>query len=186
MGKITYPPPVKLIAGLLSGDLEKLDAVCAALAEEFGTIDLRSEPTPFEHTTYYAPEMGEHLQRQYVSFATLIARESLAAVKQLTNELEADMANPATGRRRVNVDPGYVALEQVVLATTKGYDHRTYLGDGIYAELTYLYRQGSYQPLEWEYSDYREENAINFFNTVRRRYRRQLRHPTGEETAPRR
>lgn len=184
MGKITYPPPVKLIAGLLSGNLEKLDAVCAALAEEFGPIDLRSEPTPFGHTTYYAPEMGEHLLRQYVSFDTLIPRERLAAVKRRTNELEADMANPATGSRCVNVDPGYVALEQVVLATTKSYDHRTYLGDGIYAELTYRYREGSYQPLEWTYSDYREGSTINFFNTVRQRYRRQLRHPRGEETAP--
>jgi len=174
VGTIAYPPPVKLIAGLLSADLGTLEKARAALAEEFGTIDLVSEPAPFEHTSYYAAEMGEHLKRQYVSFARLIRRESLAAIKRRTNELETLMANPSTRRRRVNVDSGYVALEQMTLATTKSRDHRLYLGDGIYAELTYRYRGGSYRPLEWTYPDYREESTINFFNTVRERLRRQL------------
>ncbi len=69
----------------------------------------------------------------------------------------------------------------MVLATTKSYDHRAYLGEGIYAELTYRYRQGSYRPLEWTYPDYRQESAIRFFNDVRQRYRRQLRQLSGKE-----
>ena len=176
VGKITYPPPVKLIAGLLSAHPEKLDVALAALAQDFGPTDLQSEPTAFDHTDYYAAEMGENLKRQYVSFAKLIGRESLPAVKLLTNKLEAKMTDPVTGGRRVNVDPGYVALEQMVLATTKGYGHRVYLKDGIYGELTYRYRNKSYRPLDWTYPDYREEGAINFFNAVRRRYVEQIRH----------
>lgn len=181
MGIITYPPPAKLIVGLLAAEADRLDAVCTLLTKEFGPIDLKSESVPFENTTYYAPEMGEHLQRQYISFHSLISRDSLPAVKRLTNGLETATGCPKTGKRRVNVDPGYLTLEQMVLATTKSYDHRAYLGEGIYAELTYRYRQGSYRPLEWTYPDYRQESAIRFFNDVRQRYRRQLRQLSGEE-----
>ena len=75
----------------------------------------------------------------------------------------------------MNIDPGYVSLEQMILATTKKANHRPYLGEGIYAELTYRFIHGSFQSLEWTYPDYRLPQSMGFFTQVRQTYRKQLR-----------
>jgi len=55
-----------------------------------------------------------------------------------------------------------------VLATTKDYSHRIYVRDGIYEEVTLVYRRGSgFEPWPWTYPDYRSETAKRFFLAVR-------------------
>jgi len=34
----------------------------------------------------------------------------------------------------VNIDPGYISLGKLVLASTKDHAHRLYLGEGVYGE----------------------------------------------------
>ena len=75
----------------------------------------------------------------------------------------------------MNIDPGYVALEHMVLATTKGYSHRVYLGQGIFADLTLIYDNGTYRSLPWTYRDYGSNELISLFNLWRERYKRLLR-----------
>jgi hypothetical protein len=74
----------------------------------------------------------------------------------------------------VNIDPGYISLSHAILATTKGYAHRPYLRDGIYADLTLIYRNRSFQPLEWTYPDYRQDQIILLFNQFRKKYMEDL------------
>jgi len=62
----------------------------------------------------------------------------------------------------------------MVLATTKNYSHRLYLGKGIYAEVTLKYEDGRYKPLPWTYPDYRSEEYMEFFDSIREKYSRQL------------
>ncbi|MBI2877881.1 MAG: DUF4416 family protein [Candidatus Tectomicrobia bacterium] len=173
MGTPTPPPPVKLIAGLIFSDPEVLAQARETLAQQYGPVEEESHILPFDFTRYYTLEMGPHLQRQYVSFEQLIACEALPPIKLFTNALEATLADP-DGRRRVNLDPGYLSLDLLVLATTKNPGHRPYLGQGIYAELTYRFVQGSFRPLEWTYPDYRLQTSVEFFNRVRQRYREQI------------
>ena len=78
-------------------------------------------------------------------------------------------------KRRVNIDPGYVALERLVLATGKNYTHRMYLSKGIYADLTLVFHQGSFQTLAWTYRDYADPVVIGYFNNIREHYKNQLR-----------
>jgi hypothetical protein len=75
----------------------------------------------------------------------------------------------------VNIDPGYVALEHVVLATTKGYAHRIFLRSGIYADLTLVFENGSYRGLPWTYPDYQTQETIGLLNLWRLRYKESLR-----------
>ena len=117
--------------------------------------------------------MGSPLYKFFVSFERLIPREEIARIKLETNELEEEFSED--GRRRVNIDPGYVAEAQLVLPTTKGYSHRIYLNSGIFAEVTLIYEGKSFRPLEWTYPDYRSQLAIEFFNRVREGYLRKLR-----------
>jgi hypothetical protein len=139
----------------------------------WGPIDFTSDRLPFDHTDYYAAEFGPALQRQIVTFDALVPPDLLPAIKVRTNELEAVLA--VDGRRRVNVDPGYVSLGKLVLASTKNHAHRLYLGQGVYGEVTLTFQRGRFRPWPWTYPDYASESYCALFDAVRRRYKAQLR-----------
>ena len=69
--------------------------------------------------------------------------------------------------RPLNLDPGYITPAKLVLASTKDHAHRIYLRDGIFAEVTLVYRQRKWQPLEWTYPDYRRDDYQRFFTQCR-------------------
>ncbi|MDI7274368.1 MAG: DUF4416 family protein [Anaerolineae bacterium] len=173
MGTARQPEPVRLIVGLLARDRELLSEATRRLAELYGPIADVSDAVPFTHTAYYAAELGERPWRQFLSFERLIDPGQLAAIKAETNALEQEWARG--GPRPVNLDPGYVSLSKLVLATTKNHWHRIYLGQGIYAEVTLPFRRGAFEPQEWTYPDYRTEAHLSFFARVRERYRLELR-----------
>lgn len=173
MGTAREPEPVRLIVGVLAADLERLAQAGARLRQEFGPIDAESSPVPFIHTAYYAAELGEQPWRQFLAFARLIDPGHLAAIKLRTNAMEQEWAQ--AGQRRVNLDPGYISLSKLVLATTKNHWHRIYLGQGIYAEVTLPFRDGGFRPQEWTYPDYCTREHLAFFTAVRKRYRLELR-----------
>ncbi len=173
MGTAKEVQPVKLIASLLTGDLDLLPQVRAALVEFWGIIDFASEMLPFDHTDYYAAEFGPGLQRQLVTFERLVDPGQLPAIKHQTNDLEWSLA--AEGKRRVNIDPGYVSLAKLVLASTKNHGHRLYLGQGIYGEGTLVYQRGHFRSWPWTYPDYGSERYRAMFDGIRERYKAQLR-----------
>ena len=94
-------------------------------------------------------------------------------IKRTTNKIENGYLQD--GKRQVNIDPGYISLERLVLATGKNYTHRIYLSKGIFADLTLIFHKGSFSPLQWTYEDYASPEIIAFFNDVRDRYKGQLR-----------
>ncbi len=169
MGKPRNPHPAKLFMSLIiseKGDFQQgLTDLCVA----YGETDYISPRLSFDLTDYYHREMGKPLFRHFITFERLISMEALPDIKQGTNHLEENYAAP-DGNRCINIDPGYLCLEHVILATTKGYTHRPYLRDGIYADLTLIYRNRSFQPLEWTYPDYRQEGLITLFNQFRKKY----------------
>ena len=172
MGNLVLPEQAKLFCGLLLSPCCDIDTVHKALEDRFGSIDSASEIIPFDFTDYYTPEMGPGLRRQFVSFEKTIIMDSLAKIKTLTNALEEEWAKKE--RRRVNIDPGYLALYQIVLASTKKFFHRIYLSDGIHAEITLHYRKG-WNAFEWTFPDYQTEMAIAYFTKLREIYAKQRR-----------
>jgi len=169
MGKPREPRPAKLFASILFSDENVLKEGMEDLRQAFGEIDWISERFLFDFTDYYAKEMGDALFRHFMTFENLIPMDRLPDIKCATNRFEKKHASSG-GMRQLNVDPGYVCPEHVILATTKGYSHRPYLRNGIYADLTLIYRQKSFQALEWTYPDYRQAEAIRLFNQIRKRY----------------
>jgi len=169
MGKAKEPKPAKLFMSLIASEDEILHQGVNDLCLSFGEVDFTSEKLTFRFTDYYAKEMGGDLFRRFITFKNLISIPLLPDMKQATNRLEEKYATPV-GNRRLNIDPGYICLEHVILATTKGYAHRPYLRDGIYADLTLICRNKSFQPLEWTYPDYRQEEVIRLFNQFRKKY----------------
>lgn len=173
MGTASQPDPVKLIASLLTGETDLLAETMEALSRLFGPIDFQSELLPFDHTDYYAAEFGPRLQRKIVTFEPLIDPAALPAIKRQTNDLEWSLARGDV--RRVNIDPGYVSLARMVLASTKDHAHRIYLGKGIYGEGTLTFRGGHFQPWPWTYPDYASDDYCAMFDRIRQRYKVQLR-----------
>ncbi len=164
---------VKLISSLFSNQGALIDAGIKEMEEQFGPVDWSSEMMPFDRTRYYEREMGWPLYRRFISFVRLIMPESIVDIKLITNELE--KAHLDKEKRTINIDPGYVTLERLVLATGKNYSHRLYLTKGIYADLTLIFHDGTFKPLSWTYPDYAEEKVIDLFNKLRSGYLQHLR-----------
>jgi hypothetical protein len=172
MSDLQLPEAVKLIASLFSGDEKLLGAALHALSDRYGGADFISAPVPFAYTDYYEKEFGCSLIRRFVAFERLIRPESLPDVKVWTNALEERFK--AEGCRKVNIDPGYLAKAHLILATGKGYTHRPYLREGIYADLTLVYREKSFHSLPWTYPDYAGSEAIDMLIRIRQKYLLQL------------
>jgi hypothetical protein len=164
--------PVKLTVSLFSADKQLLAEVIDELAGRFGRPDFVSEHLPFDYTDYYEKEMGPGLVRRMVAFEELIRPESLPEIKKITNGIED--ARLEGGRRRINVDPGYINRCHLILATGKPYSHRPYLRDGVYADVTLVFRDGSFHPLEWTYPDYAGRVLTGILNRLREKYLLQL------------
>jgi len=178
MGAIRHPPKAKFIAAVMVNAAELLVEVKRILQTSFGPIDLESDVYPFTFTDYYASEMGTELRKQILSFDGLLDASELAMRKLRSNEIEAQFAiRRIEGlRRRVNIDPGYVTDSKLVLASTKDFSHRVYIGEGIFGEVTLRYsRTAGFGPLEWTYPDYRTDLVLDFLHSVRTRYMEQLR-----------
>jgi hypothetical protein len=172
MSKPREPEPVKLLASILAGEAGLLADTVRELSMRYGAPDYVSEVLSFDYTHYYTAEMGQSLVRRFVSFDALLRPEELPTIKLETNALEERFSEG--GARRVNIDPGYMAKQHFILATGKGFAHRPYIGRGIYADLTLVYRKETYRPLEWTYPDYRAERTIGMLNGLRKRYMIQL------------
>ncbi|NWF52546.1 MAG: DUF4416 family protein [Nitrospirae bacterium] len=131
----------------------------------FGEILLISPTFQWDYSTYYKDEIGWPLQRQFIFFKSLIDPGLLADIKLKTNEIEASLSTE--GKRNINLDPGYLTLSKVVLASTKNYAHRIYLGKGIYAEVTLIYKDYTYRPHLFTYRDYQDKTHIDLFLKAR-------------------
>ena len=176
MWELKDPKPVKLIIGILAADRQCLHAAVEALTDKFGSTDFTSDAWQFDKTDYYKDQTGPHILRQFVSIEKLIAPGKLAKIKCKTNKLEQKLARalgfPLT--RPVNLDPGIIEPSKLILATTKNYSHRIYIGKRMYAEVTLVFDKGHWRPLGHTYPDYRQKCYFDFFLKVRARLLEQL------------
>ena len=174
MGTAREPKPAKYFAALLSSDDELLTIAEGDLAAALGDVDLRSATFPWNFSDFYAREMGDGLLRRFVSFTSLASPENLSSIKSQTQRLEDRYRNSAGGRR-INLDPGYLDVYKVALASTKNAGQRIYLHAGIYAEATLLFHTAGFHGLEYTYRDYLAPQTLAFFTELRVRYLAQLR-----------
>lgn len=168
MKKDSRPWPAQPVINLIYAPEVDLHQVVEELVKAYGDIHGVSREFSFTETDYYQAEMGPSLLRRLICLGPPLAREELPGLKMTARDLEKRFAEEE--KRRVNVDPGYVSLENFVLASSKNFSHRIYLGQGIYAEVTLIFERGSFRPVPWTYPFYRREAVIGFLNGVRERY----------------
>ncbi len=174
MGKIKKHPPVQLfMAVTFNPQQAQEESVFQKIEQLFGPIDLKSDLYDFDRfTDYYEKEMGRGLKKRFISLYKLIEPEALPEIKVKTNALEQEISG--AGQRIVNIDPGYLNLSKVVLATTKDYSHRLYLGQGIFGDLHLVFINKTFQTQPWTYPDYKQPSVIEFFLKLRGAYRKKL------------
>jgi len=165
MGKIKAAEPALLFVSTLYSSSDIFNYSKEILEKNFGDILFISPSLPWEYSSYYKDEIGWPLFRQFIFFKNLIDPELLTDIKLKTNEIESALSSE--GKRRINFDPGYLTLSKVVLASTKNYSHRIYLGKGIYGEITLIYREGIYSPHLFTYRDYQDKTHIDIFMKAR-------------------
>ncbi|HUT53292.1 MAG TPA: DUF4416 family protein [bacterium] len=173
MSKPREPEPAKLFLSAIYRDAAAANRLLDLLAERLGPIEYSTRELPFEATGYYGAEMGGPLFRRFFVFRELVNQDRLAEIKLFTNALEQGAA--VEDKRVVNLDPGLLAMNNLVLATGKAVAHRPYLGSGIYADLTLIFESGSFRGLPWSYGDYASPEMIAFLNRIREGYKQDLR-----------
>lgn len=162
----------KLIFGVLSVDHSLHQRLFEMVETSFGPIESVTDAVPFDYTAYYDEEMGAHPVRFFIVSKNLIDPKRLAECKIRTNGIEAEFS--VEGKRRINLDPGILSAHNLILATTKDRSHRIPLSDGIYGEVTLMYRDKGFCGFPWTYADYASEPFKAFFASLRTSYMKQL------------
>lgn len=172
MGSVRKYPPVKLFFGFIFNEENVYAHARLLLQKHFGKFDFESNSLAFNYTDYYEKEFGVSLKRKFVSSEELINPADLYKIKLYTNEIETKLSK--NNCRLVNIDPGYIDQAKLVLASTKDFSHRIYLNKGIFAEITLLFQDKTFRPLEWTYPDYRTSEYIEIFKQIRQIYAQKI------------
>lgn len=159
------PEIAVIFVGTLFSSAEIFAALSPELKDIFGNTFLESPPLPWDHTDYYAKEIGPPVFRRFMFFERNVDASSIVDAKLRTMKLEADSS--VGEKRRINIDPGYMTLAKVVLASKKNYSHRLYLGRGIFGEVELFHKDGRFNTLPYTYPDYRDEAVLKIFSEAR-------------------
>ncbi|MGE3408227.1 MAG: DUF4416 family protein [Pirellulales bacterium] len=177
MGDSANHPPVLLLVAAFSRYPEALDWGQRQAVEAWGPLALVSDPFEFVETDYYQATMGPGIKKQFWAFERLADPGELPAWKAQSNIWEATYAKLGQHQepRPLNLDPGYLTLAKLVLASTKDHAHRIYLGHGMYAEITLNFRHRRWQHHDLTFPDYRRADYQAFFTRCRDYFHRRER-----------
>ena len=170
MGQVYEFEKEKLIVGVIYNDEQIYGKAIKMLTDAFGEIDGESERFSFsrEFSDYYDDELGGEGMRVIFSFKETVDPARQADIKIATNEMERIFSED--GKRRINLDPGFINPGRLMLATTKKTGFRIPLEKGIYTELTLFWAKGEWHKFPWSYRDYQSERVQKFLTDTRKRY----------------
>jgi hypothetical protein len=181
MGQIAAHRRVLLVTAAFSRYPEALQWAREQVEIDWGPVALESELFDHVETHYYDSSMGTGLKKTFWAFEQLVDPGLLPQLKTRANQWEEEYARVSVHPepRPLNLDPGYLTEAKLVLASTKDRDHRLYLRDGIYAEGTLYFHQGTWKTRPWTYPDYQRADYHEFFTRCREYLRR--RYKSNEE-----
>ncbi len=165
MGVQRFREEAVLFVGCLFSSQEIYDAALSVLKKDYGNILLETPSLPWTHSDYYAKEIGKPLDRKFIFFDTVIDTSVLPDAKLKIMDIEKDFSKD--GKRQINLDPGYLSLAKVVLASRKNYSHRIRVGKLVFAELELIFKERAFHPLPHTYTDYKDRGNIKIFMNAR-------------------
>ena len=163
----TPPESALLLVGALFSKEDIYLKALPFLEKCFGEMIMESPAVQWDFSDHYKEELGEPIFRRFIFFRELVEQDRLAASKLKACEIENSLSDD--GKRTINLDPGYLTVAKLVLASTKDYSHRIYLTDGIFAEVTLSYSKDKqrYVPFPHTYRDYYDDRYLRLFSMAR-------------------
>ncbi len=163
------PPPTLQLVAIFSRYVDVIAWGRSKLIESWGRVRLESDCFEHSETSYYEAEMGQGLKKQFFVVDGFYDPARLPESKLESNSWEYELAvcGKYPEARPINIDPGYLTLTKLVLASAKDRAHRIYLSDGIYAEECLYYLDRRWQARPWTYPDYQRDDFQAFFGEAR-------------------
>jgi len=159
----------RLIVSVVHSSIDALADAVDALEKRFGAVQYETLEAECGSPDLYKEEMGDNLMRRFFSFERPIDRNMLPTVKSICAKIEAQYADKVHDYcfRTVNLDPGILTPANLVMAAYREMNHRIYLEDGVFGELTLVWSKGQFVRLPWTDLDYCTDESIDFFCRVR-------------------
>ena len=160
---------VKLIIGAIYFDRQILEYSKEKMRQLKLKVVFQSDEFDFNLTEYYAAEMGNDLKRCFLSTEGLQKIETVFEWKLKMVEIENYLRQ--NGKRRINLDPGYIDYHRLVLLSSKEGAQKIYLRKGIWADLVLLKDKYGYKELPWTFPDIKDGRYNDFFLKVHKKFK---------------
>ncbi len=168
MARLQKPPRGRLIISVIHSSLDACADALRALEKQFGRIHSETTDLPCSNASHYREEMGDRLHRRFFSFQRMVERDALPELKVTCQKIEAQLGDRVEDYtfRAVNLDPGMIAGQNLIMACGREFNHRIYLTDGVFAELSLVWSRDRFVRLPWTDEDFCHPEAIEFFTGV--------------------
>jgi len=169
VARIQKPPPGRLVVSIIYSSLDALADSLRVIERKFSRVDCETIEIPCSSQDRYREEMGDNLQRRIFSFEQPVPCDSLPEIKASCHKIEPMFSDCVRDFhfRTVNIDPGILTPDKLVMASHREYNHRLYLGRGVFAQIELVYSHGKFMRLPWTNPDFCHNEAIDLFNRVR-------------------
>ncbi|MEA2031073.1 MAG: DUF4416 family protein [candidate division Zixibacteria bacterium] len=169
MVRIQKPLPGQLVVSIIYSSIDALADSLRVLENKFSRVECETTEVPCSAQERYREEMGDNLQRRFFSFEQPVACDSLPEIKATCHKIEQMFSDHVRDFyfRTVNIDPGILTPDKLIMASYREYNYRIYLGGSVFAQLELIFSQGKFMRLPWTNPDYCHDEAIELFSRVR-------------------
>ena len=169
MSHLKEPLPGRLVVSIIYSSIDALSDSLDMLERRFGKVQYETGEIVCSDADRYREEMGERLIRRFFSFEEPVKRSALCEIKMKCKKIEPCFADKAGGVlfRTINIDPGIMTPDNIIMASCHENQHRIYIADSIFAEIVLIYANGRFVRLPWTNQDFCHDLAIDFFDRVR-------------------
>ncbi|MBU8933798.1 MAG: DUF4416 family protein [candidate division Zixibacteria bacterium] len=169
MARIQKPPPGRLVVSIIYSSLDALADSLRVIERKFSRVECETIEIPCSTQDRYREEMGDNLQRRIFSFEQPVPVDSLPEIKANCHKIEPMFSDCVRDFhfRTVNIDPGILTPDKLVMASHREYNHRLYLGNGVFGQIELIHSQGQFMRLPWTNPDFCHSEAMDLFNRVR-------------------
>jgi hypothetical protein len=149
-----------LMIAIMYSDNSVYEECKTELTNLFGEIEIESKEYDFDKfTSYYEKEMGKNILKRFLIFKKQVNKQDLKEIKLKTTEIE--KKHSKEDKRTINLDPGYLSKNELVLASfKKGSNYKEDLGDGIYAHKVLEFKDDKAIELWHTFPDYKEKKEL--------------------------
>lgn len=133
------------------------------LVTYFGEIlEILSPAKMLNEPTSYKRELGDDLYTVIYVFRSKFTIHELIDIKKIAIIIEGLLAT--NGRRKYNINPGFISQDGLFLLSHKRRRRRSYLGRGVWLEKQLMAQYGKLSPMPYTFPEFLERNRIKLLS----------------------